>query len=50
MRTHILMTVMALIMGACASKEHQSQAKFDRQQAQEEEFTRNHFDAGNRFR
>lgn len=49
MKTHILLALIALIVSACASKEHIGQNKFENQQERQDEFTRNQFEAGDRF-
>ncbi len=51
MKTHILLSLMALVITACASKEHQSAAKFEERQEKQEEFTLHHVeDPSARFR
>lgn len=50
MKTHILLALIALIVSACASKENIGQNKFEKQQERQEEFTRNQYEAGSRFR
>lgn len=50
MKTHILLAFIALVVSACASKENVSKSKFEKQQERQEEFTRNQYEAGSRFR
>lgn len=50
MRTHIFLILVAFMVSACASREHLSQSEQERQQARQEEFSQNQFDAGSRIR
>lgn len=50
MKTHILLTLLALVISACASKEHQSQADFERLQDKQTEFVQYERDPSVRFR
>lgn len=49
-KTHIILAFVAILAGACASRENQSQSSFNQEQREQVEYTHNTFDASARFR